>query len=343
MILSPILPRDSDARILGACLPSQSPLIDRVDSERMPPAGQLRACLHDSRCLLGRDFTWILALAALGRSAASDREFLDPAGTDAMTDERVVLAWQHHCEGKHAEAERLCREILRDDPDDLGSWRLLGEICLFQGKHEDSVDAYRQARRRSRLAPEDLNNLGVALVAQGKPAEAEEAYREALVAQAPLLAVPVQPGRCPGQAREARGGGRVPSPRPGGQSRRVARLSWPGRRSSRRGRPTNCSISLREASCSNARPRRSPSRPGAGAGRTWRVGRGGAESLPGPGAPTRFRRSVLRPRQCAYRARSARRGGRQLPARPRVESGPGGVLEEPGQRTGSARETGGSA
>jgi tetratricopeptide (TPR) repeat protein len=99
---------------------------------------------------------------------------------DAMTDERVALAWQHHCEGTYAEAERLCREILREDPEDVGAWRLLGEACLFQGKHEGAVDAYRQARRRIQLAPEDLNNLGVSLVAQGKPGEAEEAYREAL-------------------------------------------------------------------------------------------------------------------------------------------------------------------
>ena len=69
-----------------------------------------------------------------------------PVGTDAMTDERVALAWQHHCEGAYPEAESLCREILRDDPENVGAWRLLGEACLFQCMYQDAVEAYRQAR-----------------------------------------------------------------------------------------------------------------------------------------------------------------------------------------------------
>jgi tetratricopeptide (TPR) repeat protein len=97
-----------------------------------------------------------------------------------MADERVALAWQNHCEGRHAEAERLFREVLGDDPHDPGSLRLLGETCLFQGKYDEGLDAYRRAQRFIQLSAEDLNNLGVALVALGKAAEAEEAYREAI-------------------------------------------------------------------------------------------------------------------------------------------------------------------
>jgi Tfp pilus assembly protein PilF len=97
-----------------------------------------------------------------------------------MTDERVALAWQHQCDGTYPEAEKLCREVLREDSENVGAWRLLGEACLFQCKYEDAVEAYRQARQRIQLAPADLNNLGVALAAQDSPAEAEDAYREAL-------------------------------------------------------------------------------------------------------------------------------------------------------------------
>ncbi|MGC8643994.1 MAG: tetratricopeptide repeat protein, partial [Isosphaeraceae bacterium] len=97
-----------------------------------------------------------------------------------MTDARVLIAWQHYCQREYAEAEETCREILRDQPDDFGSWRLLGEICLVQEKHENSALAYRQAQQRSQLSHEDLNNLGVALLACGKPDEAVAAYREAL-------------------------------------------------------------------------------------------------------------------------------------------------------------------
>jgi tetratricopeptide (TPR) repeat protein len=97
-----------------------------------------------------------------------------------MPDERVAIAWQHFYEREYAEAEQTCRDILCDDPEDFGSWRLLGETCLIQDKHESAVNAYRQAARKSGLSPEDLNNLGVALVTLGKPAEAEASYREAL-------------------------------------------------------------------------------------------------------------------------------------------------------------------
>jgi tetratricopeptide (TPR) repeat protein len=97
-----------------------------------------------------------------------------------MTDELIALAWQHQCDGAYPEAERLCEEISRKDPENVGAWRLLGEACLVQGKFGDAVAAYREARQRLQLAPGDLNNLGVALVAQQRFAEAESAYREAL-------------------------------------------------------------------------------------------------------------------------------------------------------------------
>ena len=97
-----------------------------------------------------------------------------------MTDERLVMAWQHYCVREYALAEKTCREILRENLEDFGSWRLLGEICLVQGKFEHAIDAYRQAECRSRLSAEDLNNLGVALLAREQPAHAEQAHRQSL-------------------------------------------------------------------------------------------------------------------------------------------------------------------
>ncbi len=131
-----------------------------------------------------RDFTSTLAVAPLNPLCGELTRTLQSKGTDAMTHERVALAWQHHCEGAYPEVETLCREILREDPVNVGAWRLLGEACLFQCLYKDAVEAYRQARRRIQLAPGDLNNLGVALAAQDSPAEAEEVYREALGARA---------------------------------------------------------------------------------------------------------------------------------------------------------------
>jgi tetratricopeptide (TPR) repeat protein len=97
-----------------------------------------------------------------------------------MTDKRMVMAWQHYCQRQYAEAEMVCRDILRDHPDEFGSWRLLGEVCLVQEKYEYSLAAYREAEKLSQLSADDLNNLGVALMALGQPGRAEAAYRQSL-------------------------------------------------------------------------------------------------------------------------------------------------------------------
>jgi tetratricopeptide (TPR) repeat protein len=97
-----------------------------------------------------------------------------------MTDKRMVIAWRHYCQRQYAQAETICRDILRDQPDDFGSWRLLGEVCLVQEKYEYSLAAYREAEKRSQLSADDLNNLGVALMALGQPGPAEAAYRQSL-------------------------------------------------------------------------------------------------------------------------------------------------------------------
>src|SRR5438270_412525 len=132
------------------------------------------------QAIRGRNFTSTLAVDPLNLLCGERTRILRFKGTYAMTHERVALAWQHHCEGAYPEVETLCREILREDHENVGAWRLLGEACLFQCMYGDAVEAYRQARQRIQLAPGDLNNLGVALAAQDSPAEAEEVYREAL-------------------------------------------------------------------------------------------------------------------------------------------------------------------
>src|SRR5262245_46350078 len=101
-------------------------------------------------------------------------------GTYGMTDPRLVVAWQHHCMREYASAEATCRAIVRDSPDDFASWRLLAETCLAQKKHEEATTAYERAAEGQSLAASDLNNLGVALMALHRPAEAVRAYQNAL-------------------------------------------------------------------------------------------------------------------------------------------------------------------
>ncbi len=100
-----------------------------------------------------------------------------------MTEERLAEAWQCLCDGSVADAERLFRDLLRDQPEHAAAWRLLGEACLRQSKLGEAAEAYREALRRVELQPEDLNNLGVSLVGMGKFEEAEEVYRKVLAAR----------------------------------------------------------------------------------------------------------------------------------------------------------------
>src|SRR3954447_19188355 len=99
------------------------------------------------QAIRGRVFMSTLAVAPLIPLCGERTRTPRSRGSDAMTDERMALGWQHHCEGTYPEADRQCREILREDPENVGAWRLLGEACLFQCLHRDAVEAYRQARR----------------------------------------------------------------------------------------------------------------------------------------------------------------------------------------------------
>src|SRR5262249_37602448 len=50
---------------------------------------------------------------------------IDPEGIP-MADARLVQARQYHAADDYAGAERLCRQVLADDPQAAEAWRLLG-------------------------------------------------------------------------------------------------------------------------------------------------------------------------------------------------------------------------
>jgi Flp pilus assembly protein TadD len=99
-----------------------------------------------------------------------------------MVDPRLDLARRHHSAGDYAQAEHLCRQVLRDHPEELEAWRLLGEACLFQGKFAEAVDGYQQALRLGPNPAQVHNNLGVALSRLGKRDEAARSYLRAVQA-----------------------------------------------------------------------------------------------------------------------------------------------------------------
>jgi protein O-GlcNAc transferase len=97
------------------------------------------------------------------------------------------LALQHHQAGRLAEAERLYRQILTEQPDDLDAMHLLGVIAYQTGRNDIAVDLIREAIALDPEFAEAYYNLGNALAGKGSLVEAIAAYRQA-VALDPNLA-----------------------------------------------------------------------------------------------------------------------------------------------------------
>jgi predicted O-linked N-acetylglucosamine transferase (SPINDLY family) len=108
----------------------------------------------------------------------------DPAG---VTGARWPLARACLQQGRLAETAAICREIVRDDPRDSEAWQLLGVIALRTGDPRRAVEAL---QRSLHLKPDQavtLTNLGAALRAGGRVAEALRSYDEALALEPRLV------------------------------------------------------------------------------------------------------------------------------------------------------------
>ena len=89
----------------------------------------------------------------------------------------------HYQAGRLAKAEKICRRILREHPNDPQTIMSLAIVLKDQGKLADAEVWF---RRLAELAPNVAgihSDLGNILVAQDKLADAEEAYRRALTLQ----------------------------------------------------------------------------------------------------------------------------------------------------------------
>jgi protein O-GlcNAc transferase len=89
-------------------------------------------------------------------------------------------ALEHHRAGRLAEAEAIYRCVLADDPNQPDALQLLGYLAHQCGKHEAAVELISRAiRMRPGEAPYH-NNLGMALRALRRDANAEANFREAV-------------------------------------------------------------------------------------------------------------------------------------------------------------------
>ena len=91
----------------------------------------------------------------------------------------IKHALQHHQAGRLQLAEHIYKSILKDDPDNPDANHLLGVLAYQVGKHDIAAQLISKAILKDASQAPYLNNLGLALQAQGKLEEALLAYQEA--------------------------------------------------------------------------------------------------------------------------------------------------------------------
>jgi tetratricopeptide (TPR) repeat protein len=95
-------------------------------------------------------------------------------------DTRVGIAIELHKAGRLAEAEKLYRDLLQQNPRDANLLYLLGLTALATSRHQRAADLLsRSIRINPHFAPAHLN-LGFALTALNRPKEALARYDEAI-------------------------------------------------------------------------------------------------------------------------------------------------------------------
>ncbi len=98
----------------------------------------------------------------------------------ASSSEVLASAWNYHQTGRLYDAERLCRQVLEEEPEHPDACHLLGVIAYQMGRADLAIHYIDKAIARR---PDEANfhcNLGLAFQALGKVNEAETTFRRAI-------------------------------------------------------------------------------------------------------------------------------------------------------------------
>ncbi len=112
------------------------------------------------------------ALALLGRGREADAAF-EKSFELSPERKRMALAAEHQREGRLEAAERLYRQVLHDNPQNVDALRLLAQIASGAGHAED---AERMLQEAIRIAPDFL----LAILDLGQLHKEEDRYAEAI-------------------------------------------------------------------------------------------------------------------------------------------------------------------
>jgi tetratricopeptide (TPR) repeat protein len=118
------------------------------------------------------------SLAMIGKGKEADEAFEKSFALNPVR-KILALAAEHQKEGRFEEAEKLYREVLRNNPQNVDALRMLG-LLAFGGGNID--EAERLFRRAVTAAPDFVSaiiDLGLALKEQSRIEEAIECFRQA--------------------------------------------------------------------------------------------------------------------------------------------------------------------
>ncbi|MEZ5573004.1 MAG: sulfotransferase [Halioglobus sp.] len=122
------------------------------------------------------------ALAQLGRGREADAAF-ERAFALSPVRRMMALAAEHHQAGRLPEAERLCRQVLQQEPRHVDALRMLGLLAAAAGDLEDAEHLLRQALATAPDHAAAMFELGRVLKELDRPEDAIDIYRELLALQ----------------------------------------------------------------------------------------------------------------------------------------------------------------
>jgi tetratricopeptide (TPR) repeat protein len=96
------------------------------------------------------------------------------------TQKALEIAKQHHLAGRLAEAEKKCRVILRENPDDPGALGLASALARQQGRIAEALEIATHAAKTHPQIAELHTALGKCCLAAGKRDEAVSAFERAV-------------------------------------------------------------------------------------------------------------------------------------------------------------------
>jgi len=100
--------------------------------------------------------------------------------TQASIAQAMQAAREHHRSGRLAEAERIYRLVLVEQPGNAEAHYNLGVVLQSMGKQDEAIASYRRAIECKPEFAQAHNNLASALKAVGKMEQAVESYRQAI-------------------------------------------------------------------------------------------------------------------------------------------------------------------